>query len=136
MLAVSAMSVALRVPEMCPALSGMSIKTSERIAKRMAANARTFKDGEYLWGDQPAATEAYVVQTGRVVSEVLELCRKLREACGGGAGEGGPKLTFSKDLLHFRRKEGGRGGNTKLLKVIKNRIRSLQYSLFKSYKKH
>ena len=72
MLAVSAMSVALRVPEMCPALSGMSIKTSERIAKRMAANARTFKDGEYLWGDQPAATEAYVVQTGRVVSEVLD----------------------------------------------------------------
>ena len=81
MLAVSAMSVALRVPDMCPALSGMSMKTSERIAKRMAGNARTFKDGEYLWGDHlsppppcflPAATEAYIVQTGRVVSDVLD----------------------------------------------------------------
>ena len=72
MLAISAMSVALRVPDMCPALSSMSMKTSERIAKRMAVNAQTFKDGEYLWDDHSAATEAYIVQTGRVISEVLD----------------------------------------------------------------
>ena len=48
------------------------MKTSERIAKRMALNAQTFQDGEYLWDDCLKATEAYVVQTGSVVSEVLD----------------------------------------------------------------
>ena len=71
-IAANALAACLRVSSMSPAVRGISSKTSERLARRMAFSKRDFENGACMVEAGKPAKAAFIIRTGRVVSEVAE----------------------------------------------------------------
>lgn len=61
-LATNAISSCLRVPSITPALAGISVKTSERLGRRMAFSKCNFENGEIIVQAGQQATTAFVIR--------------------------------------------------------------------------
>ena len=61
-LATNAISSCLRVPSITPALAGISVKTSERLGRRMAFSKCHFENGETIVQAGQQATTAFVIR--------------------------------------------------------------------------
>lgn len=81
-LASNGIAACLRVPSMAPAVAGIERKVSERLGRRMAYAKEEFEEGQSMIQAGEQAKVAYVIRTGKVVSEIaegrLELLSELR----------------------------------------------------------
>ena len=71
-LASNGIAACLRVPSMAPAVAGIERKVSERLGRRMAYAKEEFEEGQSMIQAGEQAKVAYVIRTGKVVSEIAE----------------------------------------------------------------
>jgi CRP-like cAMP-binding protein len=79
-LATNAIASCLRLPTISPALTGISIKASERLGRRMAFSKCEFEHGEILVKAGEQATTAFVIRSGKVTSELRDRLEILSDS--------------------------------------------------------